>query len=46
VIQLNGLTELIFENICKSAGGGSVEYCVVPGNKNEGYCSEKEKMLH
>jgi hypothetical protein len=34
-IQLRGLTELIFVKIGMPVGGGSSEYCVVPGNKNE-----------
>ncbi len=35
--QLNGLMELIQTFIFRSAGGSSVEYCVVPGNKILGY---------
>lgn len=27
------------------AGGGASVYCEVPGNKKEGYCSEKDQML-
>src|SRR5215204_7528324 len=41
-IQLRGLIELIVVTIFKSSGAGSLEYCVVPGNKKEGYCNEKE----
>ena len=37
VIQLTGFTELIFTLIGIFSGGGSVEYWVVPGNKNDGY---------
>src|SRR5664279_524625 len=40
--QLNGLMELITECIKVPTGGASVEYWVVPGNKNPGYCNEKE----
>jgi hypothetical protein len=39
---LSGQTELITEYISTSVGAGSEEYCVVPGNKKEGYCNEKE----
>ena len=41
-IQLIGLMELIALMICKSAGAGSSEYCVVPGKRKEGYCNENE----
>jgi len=41
-IQLSGFTEFIALTIVILSGAGSDEYWVVPGNKNEGYCSEKE----
>src|SRR5690606_19277290 len=40
--QLNGLMEFISGSINKSSGGFSSEYCVLPGNKMEGYCNVKE----
>jgi hypothetical protein len=40
--QFRGLTELILEWIFNPSGGGSDEYWVLPGNRKEGYCREKE----
>jgi hypothetical protein len=46
LIQLSGFTELINEKMVRSVGACSVEYCVLPGNKKLGYCSEKLKISH
>jgi hypothetical protein len=43
-IQLNGLTELIRERIGIPAGAFPSSYCVLPGKKIPGYCSENEIM--
>jgi hypothetical protein len=40
--QLKGLIELITLWMVRPAGAGSDEYCVLPGNRNEGYCNENE----
>src|SRR5690606_33098059 len=38
--QLKGLMELMRTCIFSCAGGGSEEYCVVPGKRKPGYCNE------
>jgi hypothetical protein len=38
--QFNGFTEFMTTLISISGGAGSLENCVVPGNKNPGYCNE------
>jgi len=43
--QFKGLIELITLLIFISLGGLEFSYCVFPGNKKEGYCKEKEKIL-
>jgi hypothetical protein len=40
--QFRGFTELIDGCISIPMGGGSDENCVLPGNRNPGYCKEKE----
>ncbi len=42
--QLKGFTELIKVRICKPGGAVSSVNWVLPGNKNPGYCREKEKI--
>ena len=41
LIQLIGLQELTCWLISKSVGAFSVEYCVFPGKRNDGYCRVK-----
>src|SRR5687768_11051700 len=45
LIQFNGFIELISGFTSIPSGAGSSEYCVLPGKKNDGYCSEKEQIL-
>ena len=44
-IQLNGLMEFTETCIVKFSGFGNDEYCVVPGNKNSGYCKENVSIV-
>src|SRR5688572_3829165 len=46
LIQLSGLTELITVRMVMPDGGGSVVYCVVPGNKKDGYWRENDQISH
>ena len=43
--QLKGFIELISDLILIFLGGSPSSYCVVPGNKNAGYCKENEKIV-
>lgn len=46
LIQLSGLTELIAVTIFIPAGAGASVNCDEPGNRKEGYCNEKDQMVH
>ena len=43
--QFKGFIELISDLILILEGGSPSSYWVVPGNKNAGYCKEKEKIM-
>ena len=43
-IQFSGLIELMTVRMVIPSGGGSVVYWVVPGNKKDGYWSEKDQI--
>ena len=43
--QLKGFIELISDLILIFLGGSPSSYCVVPGNRNAGYCKENEKIV-
>ena len=45
-IQLNGFIEFIIDRIPNPSGAGSFVYCDLPGKNIDGYCREKEQMLH
>jgi len=40
LILKSGFTEFRLTSMSRSAGAGPVLYCVWPGNKKSGYCSE------